>query len=286
MRRAMMGGSPLLIVTGAAGGIGHACARLLGHVHPLLLTDRAGSGVEELAAALVDEGYLSVDALSGDLTDEALLDRLGSSVGERPFLLVHCAGLSPSLADWRRIMQVNLVASEMLLRQMERVIRPGSVAVLLSSGAGYRASPTAERALPADALAPDFLDRVGEAIAAEAGEQSGAAEGLSYALSKRGVHLLAERRALAWGRQGARIVSVSPTLTLTAMGRSEIAATPAAQAFVDSAPLGRMGTPADVAMLVEFLVSDRARFITGCDIRVDGGAVALTRHGHGPKEKE
>lgn len=276
-----MSGLPLVIVTGAAGGIGQACARLLGQVHPLLLSDRTGSGVEDFSATLRDEGYLSVEALTGDLGDATLLDGIAAQAKGRPFILVNCAGLSPSLADWSDIMRVNLVATHRLVARMEQVVQPGSVAILISSAAGYRASAAAEAAMPDDPLSPDFLDRVGAMVNGQGNGTPGGAAGLSYMLSKRGVHLLAERRAVAWGRRGARIVSVSPTLTQSPMGLSEIASTPSAKAFIDSAPMGRMGTSGDIAMAVEFLASERARFITGCDLRVDGGAMALTRHGAG-----
>jgi 3-oxoacyl-[acyl-carrier protein] reductase len=67
---------------------------------------------------------------------------------------------------------------------------------------------------------------------------------------------------------GIRVNSASPTRTVT----GELP--PGDHASPDSVPLGRLGTPEDIAEAIAFLVSDHARFITGEDLRVDGGTQA------------
>ena len=109
-----------------------------------------------------------------------------------------------------------------------------------------------------------------------AGGPAGAG-GISYSMSKRGVIRQAERKAAAWGKRGARIVSVSPGLILTSMGRKELAETHGAAQMNDAAPAGRSGTAMEIALAVQFLASDNAAFITGCDLRVDGGSVGAMR---------
>ncbi|HKX77280.1 MAG TPA: SDR family oxidoreductase [Novosphingobium sp.] len=266
-----------VLITGAAGGIGRACARTLGATHDLVLTDRAASSLDGFADELATEGYVVSGTPKGELLDEALLARLAGAVAGAPFALIHCAGLSPSLAGWRDIMAVNLVATEKLLRALEPDLRPGSVAVLISSAAGYRTSPSDEaKAAIADPLADGFLERIENLLQASQSDDPVRTAGNSYTLSKYAVHRICERRALPWGKLGARILSISPTLSLTPMGRSEIAGTPAAAAFLSGGPLGRPGTAMDIAQAAEFLVSEKASFISGCDIRVDGGSVAAT----------
>jgi NAD(P)-dependent dehydrogenase (short-subunit alcohol dehydrogenase family) len=88
---------------------------------------------------------------------------------------------------------------------------------------------------------------------------------------------MCESQALNWGRRGARLVSVSPGVVWTAMGQQEAVSGHRAQAMADATPMGRWGTADDIAGTVEFLASDAANYITGCDIRVDGGAVAAMR---------
>src|SRR5579863_1194064 len=124
------------LITGAAGGMGRACARLFGATHDLVLTDVTAASLDGFAGELRRDGY-SVVACAGDLSDDALLETLVQEVlGEQPLTLIHTAGLSPSLGDWKAIMQLNLVATELLLRALESVMVPGSVGVLIASSAG------------------------------------------------------------------------------------------------------------------------------------------------------
>ena len=266
------------LVTGAAGGMGRACARLFGATHRLILTD-ASRALEGLADELRTDGYEVADAVVGDLNDDQVLAGLAAAVDRaRPVKIVHTAGLSPSQADWRAILSVNLVATEHLLRAVEPVLAPGSAAVLIASSAGHVAIevPGASAVL-ADALAPDFLDRIGALIEGASGGSEAAASGLAYVLSKQAVLKLCERKSVPWGRLGARIVSLSPGLTLTPMGRRELEKTPGAVETRDAAPAGRAGTAMDIALAARFLASADAGFITGTDLRVDGGTTAATR---------
>ncbi len=126
-----------VLITGAAGGMGRACARLFGATDDLVLTDVAVRPLERFAEELRLD-TCSVAAHAGDMSSDELLDTLVAEVGDgRPFALIHTAGLSPSLADWKAIMQVNLVATEKLLRALEPALAPGSVAVLIASSAGH-----------------------------------------------------------------------------------------------------------------------------------------------------
>lgn len=268
-----------VLITGAAGGMGRACARLFGATHDLILSDAAVGGLEAFADTLRAEGYTILAARGGDLGDEALLSDLAAALaGGAPFTLIHTAGLSPSLADWRAIMAVNLVATETLLRAIEPVLAPGSAAVLIASAAGHMAPdlPRAD-ALLADPLVPGFLDAVGALIEPMSGGAPAGMAGLSYMFSKQAVLRIVERRAAVWGARGARIVSISPGMILTPMGRKELAETAGAAQLTEAAPAGRAGTASDIALAAQFLASDAASFITGCDLKVDGGSVAAIK---------
>ena len=265
-----------VLITGAAGGMGRACARLFGATHDLVLTDVSAATLGEFAVALQNDGYI-VSAHAGDLADNALLTRLASEVtGEQPHTLIHTAGLSPSLGDWKAIMQINLVATEWLLRALEPGLAPGSVAVLIASSAGHMmpAIPEVDAVL-ADPLQPGFLDMVEGIVTSMGGASSpGGMGGISYSLSKRAVHTLCQRRAAQWGPRGSRIVSISPGMILTPMGKSELANTTGASQLLAATPVGRGGTAMDIALAAQFLASDAASFITGTDLLVDGGGTA------------
>jgi NAD(P)-dependent dehydrogenase (short-subunit alcohol dehydrogenase family) len=268
-----------LLITGAAGGMGRACARLLGATHDLILTDVTAPALDGFAAELAVEGYAIAGCQAGDVGDDALLEALvGHLADGEPFGLVHTAGLSPSMADWRRVMDVNLVATEKLLRAIEPRLVPGSVAVLIASAAGYVPSGVPDAsAILADPLAPDFIARIGGEIERLANGNAVAASGLSYLLSKLGVLEMVERRGHRWGAKGARIASISPGLILTPMGRRELDFLPAAGDMDQAVSVGRSGRAMDIALAARFLLSDEASFITGSDLKVDGGSIAVTK---------
>jgi len=268
-----------ILITGAAGGMGRACARLLGAGADLVLTDAAAEPLERFAAELRADGNVVLGVHAGDMGSEAVLSALAADLGaEGPFAVVHTAGVSPSQADWRRILSVNLAATEKLLRVIEPLLRPGAVAVLVASTAGHApiASPQVDALIDAP-LAEGFLDGAGAVLEGMLGPDSPAAPGMAYVLSKRGVIRICERRCTAWAERGARIVSISPGTILTPMGRLEMEKNPAALAATEAAPMKRPGNPMDIAFAARFLLSDEAGFITGTDLRVDGGSVGAQK---------
>jgi NAD(P)-dependent dehydrogenase (short-subunit alcohol dehydrogenase family) len=265
--------SGALVVTGAAGGMGFASARALAPRGPLLLVDlRAGPLAD--AAAKLAAGGARAETLAGDLCDAgcvaaiaARCAALGGCAG-----LVHSAGLSPTMADARRIFAVNLVATARLLDALEPQLVSGAAGVLFSSQSAYMGARAATAAIDAllDApLTPSLYERLEAAAGPLASAPGGA-----YLLSKRGVQRLAVARAPAWGARGARLVSLSPGIIDTEMGAQELAAhTVAMQAIVAATPVGaRMGRAEEIAAVVAFLCSDAASFVSGVDLLVDGGS--------------
>lgn len=273
---------PRAIITGAAGGMGQACARLLGGALDLVLTDVAPT-LEAFAEDLRADGYAVAAVIVGDQGDAGVLHALAEEAGRGFACLVHTAGLPPS-APWRRVVEVNYLATVKLLDALEPALTPGAVGVLIASVAGHIAprAPELDAVLRAP-LDPTLIPRLDAAIRRTLPSADEAGLGaLSYCLSKRRVIELCEERAAAWGARGARIVSISPGMTFTPMGRHEAEVDEACAALVTSAPLGRWGTPMEIASAAAFLISPAAAFITGSDLKLDGGAVAMARSRQAP----
>jgi NAD(P)-dependent dehydrogenase (short-subunit alcohol dehydrogenase family) len=269
----------LAVITGAAGGMGTALARLLGRTKRLILTDVNAPRLDALLAALTEEGY-QAHGVAGDLAEVSVAESLAERCAQLGSIrsIVNAAGLSPVQADWQSIIRANSVAPARLLEAFEPYLAPGVACVLIASVAGHLGPQEAiSDALLANALQANLLDVLEPRLAALVAAQGGTMQGHAYSLSKRGIIRLGEQRALAWGNKGARIVSLSPGVARTPMGRQEAASGNRAQAMVDITPAGRWGTAMDIATTAEFLLSDAASYITGCDIRVDGGAVAVMR---------
>ena len=273
------GKPPVAVITGAAGGMGMACARLLGRNRHLVLTDAREDALEAAATTLRDEGY-RVESMAGDLADPSLVSGL-AAIAERTgalSALVNCAGLSPVQAEWRQIVRVNFEGATALLDAFEPLAGRGTACVMIASVAGHLGPHTAaDTARLEQDMARGDVDSVRHALEVCLAQFGGSLAGHAYSLTKRAIIDLCERRAPVWGRKGARILSLSPGMIWTPMGRVEASKGDRAQALLDSAPLERWGTPMDIATTVEFLLSDAASYITGCDIRVDGGAVAAMR---------
>ena len=265
-------GQPLAVVVGA-GGLSMAIARRLGDVHRLLICDLDAALVERSASALRAEGH-DACAQVCDVTDEVSVRALAGAAAElgQVKTLLHVVGLSPSMADAATILRVNLVGAALVAGAFFDLAFPGSVAVFIASLAGHTAADVPPEVIAdLDApLAPDLQGRM------ERGLEGGLTAGSAYSLSKLGVIRMCHRHALPWGRRGARILSVSPGLINSPQGAGGYAAHPEKIQLVERTPLAREGTMIEIADAVEFLVSDRASFISGIDLLVDGGLAAAS----------
>ena len=265
-------GRPLAVVVGV-GDMGMAVARRFGQHHRLLLADLSAQRLDAVAAQLRAEGS-EVETAVCDVTDADSVAALAQCVDRLGPLraLIHVAGLSPSLAPWQTILRVNLIGPQrMMAAMLERAV-PGTAAIFVASLAGHalQPSPELQRVLAAP-LAPDFLDRL---VQVNGGEPS---PGLSYSLSKQALIRLCRQQAPAWGARAARGVSVSPGMIATLQGRTEFDSNPAKRVRFEKTPLQRQGTLHEIVDAIEFLASERASFISGTDLLVDGGLDAATQ---------
>lgn len=265
---------PLAVVIGA-GGMGVSAARRLGDHYRVLLADIDAARAEERAAVMRDDGY-DAQSLRCDITDPVSVDRLAETAAAAgPFRAVaHVAAKSPSMGSWREILTLNLIGAAHVERALLPLAKQGSAVVFVSSVAAYLMPDPGQEvlALLDDPLAPGFLEALEKLVA----EQT---PGMAYSLAKLALIHMCERRASAWGRRGARIVSMSPGMIATPMGALEFAgaARNSKLELLERSPLGREGTMIETADAIDFLVSDRASFITGIDLLVDGGVAAAMR---------
>lgn len=273
---------PLAVITGAGGGTGQAVARRLGVRYRLVIAARRPEAVASLEEALLEEGYDVAVAMAADVADRGSLQALADATAAVGPLgaLVHTAGVSPALADWRTIVQVNLRGTADLLDVFLPLAGAGSSAVAVASSSAYTLATTpAVEAILDDPYAEDLEERL-EPLLRELDEhkteQSFATR--VYGASKRGVIRLVERRVNDWAERGARLLSVSPGAVVTPMLRKEIELNPLAARAAEVTPMRRLGLPVDLAAAIDFLTSDQASYISGCDLRVDGGIVAARIH--------
>lgn len=244
------------LVTGAGNGIGRAVAlRLASLGAPVALTGRRPEPLAAVAAEVEAAGGRAL-VVPGDVRDEAhaaaAVARAVEAFGGLT-ILVNNAGVigagpveTTSTAEWDRVLDVDLKAPFFFARAAIPHLkgRPGANIVNVSSVTGRR---------PYANLAP-------------------------YCVAKAGLDMLTECLALELAPHGVRVNAINPGVVVSNLHRAT-GTVPDYAAFLERSkhthPLGFVGEPQDAAELIAFLVSDRARWITGGLYALDGGR-ALT----------
>jgi len=269
----------VFVVTGAARGLGLAAAKRLAKRGTVLLCDINAPLLEKETAQLRSEG-LKVQSQVCDISDKASVEALAAAAAALGKVrgLANFAGVTPTVPDWKKAVRVDLVGTRYVLDAFLPYMEPGSAAVAIASMAGHL-SPRMLDNILRDPLAEDLIEKLNAAIISRVNPAQ--APGTAYTLSKRGVLIMVELLASTWGEHGCRIVSLSPGTCDTEDARQALAnADESTLRAVRMVPVGkRLGRPEEIAAVVDFLLSDEASFISGTDIRVDGGIVAVMNKG-------
>lgn len=258
--------------------MGLATARIMGRDHAVILTDVGADRLAAAATELAADGIVVV-TVETDITDRAavaaLVDRARQAGDLRA--VVHAAGVSPQMGDPEFIVRVNALGTVHLNEAVLPYASEGFAMVNVASVAGHMLPgalvPT--RAFPLASTRPEvFVQK----LVRRAGLFRGQRSGVAYSFSKAFVIWYSMWIADRFGAAGARVVSVSPGTFDTDMGRLEEKSGSAG--LLEAAALKRYGRPAEIAELLAFLASERAGYLTGTDVLVDGGTRAgMLTHG-------
>ncbi|WP_459971922.1 SDR family oxidoreductase [Mycobacterium sp. MUNTM1] len=261
------------VITGGAGGMGLATAKIVGRDHTLVLCDVRQDRLAAAATTLQDLG-IAATAVDCDVTDRrAVKDLLGTAKELGTMVsIIHTAGVSPSMGAADYVMRTNAVGTVNVNEEFFAVAGEGAVIVNVASMAAHMLPA---EVIPAEQF-PQALNDTGafmDAMLAACGiAPEEARSGLAYAISKSFVKWYSQSQAERFNARGLRIVSVSPGSIDTEMGRLEEQA--GAGAMVANAAVPRWGKPEEMAELLAFCASDKAGYLTGTDILNDGGVIA------------
>lgn len=238
----------LAIVTGAANGIGAATAKLLlERGARVFAVDMDRDGLEVLQASLGNKFVPYYVDLSDSAQVESMVMAGIEALGGLD-ILVNNAGIGClaratdlDLETWRKVMSLDLDA------------------VFLASKAAL----------------PTLIQRRGNIVCtASISGVGGDYRFTAYNAAKAGLLGLVRNMAIDYAAEGVRVNSVSPGFTITATTRTMPVETQAN--FAAAVPMGRAAQPGEIAEVIAFLASERASYVTGQNIVVDGGITAHT----------
>lgn len=250
------------IVTGGAGGIGVSVTRRLADVgYSVVVADINDEAARTSAAGLPVVGQAKHSSYSGDLADSGVNRRLAEHAAEiAPIgIIVNAVGISPkdngrkrsffdiSGEEWDQTMNINVRAPFLLVREAFRLMATdgrSSIVNLLSITSKLGTGG------PPGASFPPFLP-----------------SSIAYAASKAALQNLTASLSRELAPYKIRVNGVAPGFVATTM----LGGMPDEQRMLSQVPSGRFGRPEEIADAIEFLVSERASYINGASIDINGG---------------
>lgn len=237
---------PIAIVTGAGGGIGQTIARRLAEQHwTVVVNDVKQSAANQTVKTITQQGHSALPH-TGDIANTDDITNLFSSIEENfhrpPSLLINNAAVQTwasldelTVEDWQKTVNINLTGCFIMTKYFAKTALHGSSIINIGSGCNHLAFP-------------GLVD---------------------YTASKGGIEMFTKSSALELGPRGIRVNCIAPGAIST--DRTSQETDDYSNAWSALTPLRRVGTPDDVANAVLLLIDDKASFITGQTIGVDGG---------------
>ncbi len=240
------------IVTGGSSGIGKATVERLAREGASVCinyySEQEATDAQAVLEVIEREGAGGLIA-QADVGDEEAVTAMVAHADERLGgldLLVNNAGIEKQIPllemaakDWERVLRTNLTGAFLCLREAAKAMVDGGGGVVVNMSSVHEFIPW-----------PGFAH---------------------YCASKGGMKLLMETAARELAGDGIRVLSVAPGAIVTPINTAVLDDPEAKHAVESEIPLGRMGTPEEIAAAVAWAASDQASYLTGTTIVVDGG---------------
>lgn len=237
------------VVTGAGGGIGRAIAQTLAaEGAKVAILDWDSAAADETCGLITAEGGSAV-AIACDVSDEDSVETAATIVRGQfgnTHALVNCVGVmrrgpleSLSFADWTAGLSINLSGYFLCSQVFGRAMRAAGSGVIIHVSSIQGTYPSVSAG--------------------------------AYSTAKAGLNMLSRQLAVEWGPHGIRSNIVQPAWVHTPMSAPMYARPGFTEQRSALVPCRRIGTPEDTAQAVLFLASDRAGYVNGAELLVDGG---------------
>lgn len=260
------------VITGGGSGMGLAAAKFMPKDKIIVVTGRTMSKLEKAVGELEALGYEAYAKTCDTSKREEVvaLAEYASGLGVIKNV-IHSAGLSPAMARPEQLMRVNALGTVYVNQEFSKRMPEGGVIVDISSNSAY--------------ILPNFLANKKTFALAESNEElflkkslklcrmikdEYKASGLAYGLSKKFVIWYAAKCAFEYGKKKIRVVSLSPGLIATDMGKLEVEE---GGSLLKTTAENRMGTPEELGYAIATAADERNGYLAGVDILCDGGSV-------------
>ncbi len=261
------------VITGGGSGMGLAAAKFMSKTKTIIVAGRTEKKLEGAVKELKELGYKAFAKVCDTSNRESVreLAEYAAKHGEVKNV-INSAGLSPAMSDPETILRVNALGTVYMNQEFSKVMKKGSVIVDIASNSAY--------------ILPNFLISTKVYKLADTDEElfvkkllkksnlakskgAYAVSGFAYSLSKNFVTWYAKKCAFEYGKNGIRVVSLSPGLISTDMGNLE--AKDGGMLIPFSAE-ERMGTPEELGFAIATVADERNGYLAGVDVLVDGGS--------------
>ena len=270
----------LCVITGGAGGMGLECSKIMGKRESLLLVDVSQEKLDEAVEFLKGEGIENVQTALCDISDRASVKELAQRAAEMGEIgsVLHLAGVG-SYCPADVIAKVNALGVYNMIEEFYEVMGEGSNMVTVNSLSTHLNAPHFdgnEQVAPFfdNPGDPAFCDRI-LALANGFVEKSGGRAplgGVTYGIAKYFSKRYSFRNVTRFAKKGIRINTVTPGCIWTPMGIKEADGMSRMKAQM---AIQEYGTPTQMATAICWLTEPEAGVITGIDLPVDGGFIAL-----------
>lgn len=259
------------VITGGGSGMGLAAVKYMPKEKCIILSGRTVRKLEHAVAELEELGY-EAHAHACDISDRAsvrVLAEYASSFGEIKNV-INAAGMSPAMASPEQLLRVNALGTVYVNQEFYRRMHTGSVIVDVSSNSAYvlpKFLISKKNYMLAETDEDQFIKKLLKKSSLPKGEYERA--GFAYAMSKNFVVWYAAKCAFDYGKEGIRVVSLSPGLIATDMGNLEAKE---GGNLIRYAAEERMGTPEELGYAIATVADERNGYLAGVDILCDGGS--------------
>lgn len=263
----------ICVIVGGSSGMGLAAAKEIAKSGKhIIIIGRTISKLEDAINELKGLG-ISAEAHAGDVSSLKSMQDAAAYVSAQGNIraVVLCAGISPEMGTYDQILDIDAIGTIHVDTAFAPYMGEGSCILNVSSMAAYQVPMKVMDFYPlAFTDIPAFRDGLMKAC-----EQmpEGIRSGMAYVFSKQFVIWFSKRRAVKYGRQGIRVVSISPGHFRTPMEKYQGEEGVGTQMAREGA-LGRVGDPSEIARMMAFMVSPEASYLCGTDILYDGGTIA------------